>query len=301
MSIRPSIRQWEWTVVGLSVVAMACGPDRGRQLETSLKDRIAETDAEVVAVYLHDLESGDSLAIDAGVVLHAASMMKVSVMIQAFRDVDASRLRLDDELTVTGSFRSVVDGSPYELRVGEDSDTTLYARLGERATVRELVELMITVSSNLATNVLIEHLGADRIQLLNHELEAHSMMLIRGVEDLKAYEAGINNRTNASDMGSLFGAIAEGRAASDSSCRQMIELLARQEFSAGIPAGLPANARVAHKTGRITRINHDGGIVYTGGGERYVLVVLTSGIDDPSVSDRLIADLSDLVYRFIAG
>jgi beta-lactamase class A len=295
-------QQWGSTAVGLSfcvAAAMACGPDRLRLLESSLVDRIAETNAEVVAVYLRDLGSGDTLAIDAGIVLHAASMMKVSVMIQVFRDVDANRIGLDDELTVTNSFRSVVDGSLYLLSAGEDSDATLYVRLGAKATVRELVELMITVSSNLATNILIEHLGADRIQLLNQELGAHSMMLIRGVEDIKAYEAGISNRTTASDMGSLFEAIAERRAASDSSCRQMIEILARQQFNDGIPAGIPKSARVAHKTGMITRINHDGGIVFTDAGKSYVFVVLTSGIDDPAVSDQLIADLSTIAYRSV--
>ena len=277
-------------------LAVACGPDRMTELSARLTDRIDQTAADVVGVYFYDLATGDSLALNAGTTLHAASMMKVLVMIQAFRDIDANLLSLDDAITINNTFHSVVDGSPYQLSAGDDSDSALYARVGGTAKVSDLLKLMITVSSNLAANILIDHLGAQRIQLLAHELEAHSMMMIRGVEDLKAYEAGINNRTTARDMGQLFRLISDGRAASEASCKKMIAILSEQRFNDGIPAGLPAGTKVAHKTGRITLINHDGGILYTRNGKEYVLVVLTSGIDEPAVSDALIADLSRIVY-----
>ncbi len=285
------------SVAAFLMTASSCGSDTLGQLRSQLAERISASDAEVVGLYLLDLNNGDSVALDAGVVLHAASMMKVPVMIQLFRDVDSRTLSLDDSVTLTNTFSSIVDGSPYQLGADDDSDSTLYGRLGEKASLRELVELMITASSNLAANILIQRLGAERIQLLTHELGARSMTVLRGVEDIKAYEAGLNNRTSARDMGILFKAIGDGTAASDSSCRAMIGILAGQEFNDGIPAGLPNGIQVAHKTGSITRINHDGGIVGVGSERSYVLVVLTKGIDEPAVSDELIADLSRVAYR----
>jgi len=287
-------------LTALLIAVPSCGSETTSQLSSQFAARISESGAEVVGLYFHALDNSDSVAIQAGTILHAASMIKVPVMIQLFRDVDSQRLSLEDSIPVVNTFHSIVDGSPYRLSASDDSDSTLYSRLGEKATLGELAELMITVSSNLAASILIERLDAVRIQSLTHELGAHSTVVLRGVEDIKAYEAGMNNTTTARDMGVLLRAIAEGRAASDSSCRQMIEILSRQEFNNGIPAGLPPDILVAHKTGRITRINHDGGIVYFGTNESYVLVVLTGGIDDPALSDRLIADLSRIAYQAVS-
>ena len=221
-------------------------------------------------------------------------------MLQLFRDAEGGVLSLDDKLTITKTFSSIVDGSPYDLGAPDDGDTTLYARLGERESVRKLTELMITVSSNLATNMLIEHVGAPRVQATMRELGADSIAVLRGVEDIKAYEAGLSNTTTARDLGVIFSAIAEGRAASDKSCREMVEIMARQEFNEGIPALLPPGTRVAHKTGSITEIRHDGGIVFVEDGPSFVLVVLTKGIADSEVADRLIADIARMFFERVS-
>jgi len=276
---------------------MACANDGTAGLRAALDARIATAGAEAVGVYFKDLRAGDSVLIDPDVRMHAASMMKVPVMIQLFRDRDAGRLRLDDSVTITKTFRSIVDGSPYDLGAPDDSDTTLYRRVGERESIRYLMDRMITVSSNLATNLLIELVGADRTQATMRELGADSIAVLRGVEDGKAYQAGLNNTTTARDLGVIFSAIAEGRAASLEACGEMIEILERQEFNEGIPAGLPAGVRVAHKTGWITEIQHDGGIVTLPDGRRFVLVVLTRGIADTTAADALIADVSRLAYE----
>jgi beta-lactamase class A len=283
-----------------SVVTGCAGPSRG-SLETAIEHRIARSGAETVGVYFRDLASGDSLLIDADARMHAASMMKVPVLIQLFRDQDAGRLSLDDSVVITKTFRSIVDGSTYDLGAPDDSDTLLYARLGERKSVRSLAERMITVSSNLATNMLIELVGAERVQRTMRELGADSIAVLRGVEDIKAYEAGLSNTTTARDLGAIFAAIAAGTAASAESCREMIAILERQEFNEGIPAGVPSDVPVAHKTGWISGIRHDGGIVTLPDGRRYVLVVLTRGIADVAVADSLIVDVSRLVYDSVAG
>lgn len=281
------------------LLASACSsrPDVS-VLHDQLAARIDSTDADVVGVYFYDLDTGDSLLLNADARMHAASTMKVPVMIQLFRDAEAGA-RLDDSVVVTNTFHSIVDDSPYQLSASDDSDTLLYGRVGQHETVRALIERMITMSSNLATNILIEFGEAQRVQQTMRELGADSIAVLRGVEDMKAYEAGLSNTTTARDLGVIFKAIAQDSAASPASCDSMIAILSRQEFNEGIPAGVPEGTRVAHKTGWITGIRHDGGIVYPDHGEPYVLVVLTRGIDDPAVADKLIADISRSVYQWV--
>lgn len=280
-----------------TVAATACGEAPPPSLRSRVEARIASSGAETVGLYFLDLDSGDSLLVNPDVRVHAASMMKVPVMIQLFRDQEAGHLALDDSVVITRTFRSIVDGSPYDLSAPDDSDTILYRRVGEPESIRELTERMITVSSNLATNILIELVGAERTQRSMRELGADSIAVLRGVEDIKAYEAGLNNTTTARDLGLIFTAIADSRAARPESCREMIAILRRQEFNEGIPSALPGDVRVAHKTGSITRIRHDGGIVYPPERGPYVLVILTRGLDDHDAADRLISDLSRMIYE----
>ncbi len=280
----------------------ACNSGELQELQTRLEARIAEGGAETVGLYFHDLQAGDSLLLGADVRVHAASTMKVPVMIQLYRDQDAGLVDLDDSITITKTFRSIVDGSVYDLGAPDDSDTLLYRRIGERESLRALMERMITVSSNLATNILMEVVGADRTQATMRELGADSIAVLRGVEDGKAYRAGLNNTTTARDLGVIFAAIAQGRAASRSACDEMIAVLLRQEFSDNIPAGLPPGTPVAHKTGWIDQyVTHDAGVVYRPDGSAYVFVVLTSGVVDDDAADLLIADLSRIVWEYATG
>src|SRR5712692_9933720 len=250
-------------------------------LRARIEARIAQAPARAVGLYYRDLTTGDSLTVGSGVRFHAASTMKIPVMIQLFRDRDAGLLSLDDSITITNTFRSIVDSSPYQLDVTDDSDASLYKRLGggQRASIRELIELMETVSSNLATNLLIAKVDAKRANATARALGADSILVLRGVEDGKAYRAGSNNTTTARDLGMLLAAIGNGRAASAASCREMLAILGRQQFNEGIPAGLPPGTRVYHKTGWIGQVvYHDAALVEPAGHGRYVLVVLTGGM-----------------------
>ncbi len=286
-----------FALLGLLPLASAEAQSLGL-LRDELAGRIARAPATTVGLYYHNLTRPDSILIGANLRLHAASTMKVPVMIQIFRDADAGLLRLDDSLPVHATFPSLLDGSPFDVDRADDSDSTLYLRLGGKASVRELLELMITRSSNLATNLLIERVGAERAQGTARSLGAWSIQVLRGVEDGKAYRAGLNNTTTARDLGVLLAAIAQGRAASPASCTEMLAILGRQEFNEGIPAGLPPGTRVAHKTGWIGEVvYHDAAIVHPPRGGSYVLVVLTGGIKEDSVAHSLVADLSRMVYE----
>jgi beta-lactamase class A len=164
-------------------------------------------------------------------------------------------------------------------------------------TLRELCEAMITVSSNFAANLLIERLGAMNIQATAHRLDADGMQVLRGVEDQKAFDKGLNNTTTARALGVLLTKIAMGEAVEKKADAQMIDVLKRQHFHDAIPAGLPEGTPVAHKTGNITKIHHDAAIVY--GPHPYVLVVLVRGIEDQKVSGPLIASISREVWNEI--
>ena len=286
----------------LCVAATAAGAQHLDSLRSAIAARIAQAPAQAVGVYFHDLGSGDTLLVGANMRFHAASTMKVPVMIQLFRDRDAGKLTLDDSVPITNDFRSILDGSPYQLDKADDSDSSLYDLVGQKRTIRQLVELMETVSSNLATNLLIALVEAKRANTTARSLGADSILVLRGVEDGKAYRAGMNNTTTARDLGMLLTALAQYRAASPAACREMLDILGRQHFTEGIPAGLPAGTRVEHKTGWIgSVVYHDAGIVRPTGRAPYVLVVLTGGIKDDSVAYALVRDISHQVYSAVRG
>jgi beta-lactamase class A len=271
--------------------------DASQALRERIFARIAEVTGATIGVAYHDIGGGTLVHVNPDSVFHAASTMKVPVLIEYFRAIDGGRLRADQDLLLVNEFASIVDHSPYSLNAGDDSDSSLYAMAGRRVPIRELAERMITRSSNLATNALIEVVGASRADSTARALGVRSMKLLRGVEDGKAYEAGLSNVTSARDLAVLLDAIETGRAASPASCRAMLEILSRQEHNGEIPAGLPPGTRVAHKTGWITGVLHDAALVYPPGRRPYVLVVLTRGIRDQEIARRLIADISRMVWE----
>ncbi len=294
-----------FAIVALALPPQTAPPRPNPSLDSlgaRITARVAAAAGAVVGVAFRDLASGDELFVNADESFHAASTMKVPVMIESFRQIDAGRLRLDQGILLVNQFGSIVDGSPYSLDPADDSDSALYARVGERVSVRELVDRMITRSSNLATNAVIAVVGAGRANATAHALGARRMNVLRGVEDTKAYEAGRNNTTTARDLAALLAALERGDAASPASTDSMRSILLRQEFNDRIPAGLPPGTRVAHKTGEITAVAHDAAIVYPSGQRApYVLVVLTRGIRDTKVSAALAADISRLIYARALG
>jgi len=267
------------------------------QLEALLQARMAQDPATVGLVY-RDPARREEVRIGAEIRFHAASTMKVPVLIELARRVDAGEYRWDDGIVIHNQFRSIVDGSPYRLDPTDDSDTTLYALEGRTLPLAGLARLMIVRSSNLATNLLIGELDPRRVDATAHRLGADSIAVLRGVEDGKAYQRGLNNTTTALDLAILLESIAAGRAVSASGTDSMRAMLLDQEFNDGIPAGVPAGVPVAHKTGEITAIAHDAAIVYPPGRSPYVLVILTRGYTKRDAAARLMADLSAIVYRW---
>ena len=280
----------------LAVLVSTSAAAQTSGLAAEIQRQVDQVPNAVVGVAFHDLQTGDTLFLRADESFHAASTMKVPVMIELFRRVDAGTLSLDQGIPLANQFTSIADGSTYSLNASDDSDSLAYTLVGKRVTLKDLIEHMITRSSNLATNALIELVGAKNANETAHKLGANNIKVLRGVEDTPAFRAGMNNTTTARDLAVLLEAIETGRAASHKSCDTMREILARQEFNEEIPAGLPPGTKVAHKTGWITGVLHDAAVVYPPNRKPYVLVVLTRDIPDEKIARALIADVSRIVW-----
>lgn len=268
----------------------------GSGLEQQIASRIGRDPAALVGIAYLDLATGESLLVNADSVMHAASTMKLPVMMRLYREADARQLSLERRLLLINQFSSIVDGSRYSLDSTVDGDTAMYHYIGDSVTVHELIRHMITRSSNLATNTLIALANADSVNTMMRSLGAVHMRVLRGVEDQKAFDAHLNNTATARDLATLLRALETGRAASATATTGMRQILMAQEFNDGIPAGLPPGVSVAHKTGSITGIAHDAAIVYPPGRPPYVLVVLTRGVRSEAAADSLIADISRDIY-----
>jgi len=258
-------------------------------LEKAIKDSGAE-----VAVAFQTLDGQLQWFVNPDQSFHAASTMKVAVMIELFHQVQQGKARLEEPLLVRNEFKSLADGSPFSLDPGDDSEKELYQAVGTTRTLRELNELMITVSSNLATNLLMDRLGIANIRAGVARLNASGLEVVRDLEDGKAFEQGRNNTTTARALLVLMQAIADGRAVDRASSAQMAAVLERHSYNDDILAGLPPGTRVGHKAGEITKIRHDAAIVYAP--RPYVLIVLTRGLADGAQAAALIAAISRQLY-----
>jgi beta-lactamase class A len=251
----------------------------------------------LVAVAYQHLGTGAVFSLNDREHFHAASTMKVPVMMAFFDAVDRRAMRLAEPVPVRNEFHSIMDGSAFALDPKEDGDPDLYQSQGQSLPLEELIRRMIVRSSNLATNLLIEKIGASTVVDLMRRLEAYDIQILRGVEDDKAYEAGMNNAVTAHDLRLILKALADGKTFSAASSAKMIDILKAQEFNEKIPAGLPPGTPVAHKTGDITGVHHDAAIVFPPGEKPYVLVVLTAGFVDEKEADRTIAEISRAVWN----
>jgi beta-lactamase class A len=292
---------------------------RTQAVEKAVDRALRHTGSTTVAVAYLDLANGNQVLRNETLHFHAASTMKVPVMIAAWAAVDRGEMALDQQVPVRNEFRSIVDGSRFHLEPADDGDPELYAAVGGTRPLGELIRRMIVRSSNLATNLLIDLLGASRVADVMRQIGAFSVQVLRGVEDEKAFKAGFNNEITAADLTLLLGAIARAAASpaappaappdagsgeplaapvvSHRAATAMLEVLKGQEFNEKIPAGLPPETPVAHKTGDIVGIHHDAGIVFPPGEAPYVLVVLTTGFDKEETANRFIADLSRAIWK----
>jgi beta-lactamase class A len=226
--------------------------------------------------------------------------MKLAVLLAVFRQIDRGELSLDAPVHVRNRFTSIVNQQTFMLDLGRDADPDVYGHLGKTMTVRELAYWMITKSSNLATNLLVDVIGIRTVQLALDELEIDGLRILRGVEDQAAFEANLNNEVTANGLMKLLRIIADGKAYSKQASEEMLSIMLDQQYRSGIPAGLPKAARIAHKTGNISTVHHDAGIVYLDGRKPYVLVILTQFAAETG-RGTAVAEVSRDIFTTLAG
>jgi beta-lactamase class A len=264
------------------------------QLETF----ISQFKDKSIGVAMYNLQTQKEIHINADELMHPASTMKVPIMMEVFRQAHKGLLSFDEHLKIINSFKSIVDESEFELEVADDSETTLYKRIGETESIRELTRLMIVRSSNLASNLLLEKVGIARVDAFLKELGITDMTVIRGLEDKKAYRLNINNSASARSSTMMMRLITEGKVISRAACDEMIQIMLSQEFNESIPALLPPSVKVAHKTGWTGLFFHDTGIVFPINRKPYAITIFTHGFpeDNENEAHACMAQISKIIY-----
>ena len=265
-------------------------------LADDLNGLIKNSGVAEVGLAAHRLGRGEEIFINPDMSFHPASTMKICVMVEVFHQSREGLFSLNRSIPIKNEFISIADGSSYSLSLNDDSESELYQSIGQRMTVRELVRRMITVSSNLATNILIELVTADRTTKFMRELGAEGLIIRRGVEDNKAFKLGLNNAVTARGFKQILVKLAKKEVLSSEDSEEMIDILAGQQFNEMIPDRLPDRVRTAHKTGWTGEYFHDVGIIYPPDTGEFVLVILTRGFQKETDAHPFIASLAKTIY-----
>ncbi|MDI6848788.1 MAG: class A beta-lactamase-related serine hydrolase [Candidatus Saccharicenans sp.] len=214
----------------------------------------------------------------------AASLIKIPIMVACFKAAEDGLLNLEQKYVLRRQDR--VGGSGLLRRM----------KNGRTFTFSELVDYMVTQSDNIATNVIINHLGFDYIRKVFEELGLKDTVLDRLMMDFRAREEGLGNYTSAREMTELLEMIYHGRCLSAWISEKCLDVLKRQRINDRLPRFLPREARVAHKTGQEREVCHDAGIVFSPNGD-YIITVLVRTWTGPLTTKTFIARLSSYFYR----
>jgi beta-lactamase class A len=278
---------------------MAAGADHlNPSVSDQLQQLIKRSRAADVGLAAHRIANGEEILIKPDMAFHPASTMKVCVMMEVFRQARLGAFSLTDLVPVYNQFASIADGSSYSLKAEDDSEKGLYARVGETASFYELVLRMITLSSNLATNILLEHVSPQQVTAFMRELGTDDLIVRRGVEDNQAYRRGMNNSATARGFMLILLKLAKREIVSSADSDAMINILAQQRRNEMIPALLPRGTRIAHKTGWTGDYHHDIGLIYPSNGEPFVLSILTKGYAEADEQDahEFVASIAKTIH-----
>lgn len=251
------------------------------------------------ALFFEDLNNPEvQITINPDTVFHAASTMKTPVMIEVFKQAEEGLFSVYDSIRIENKFYSIVDSSEFSLDLDPDADDPYERRVGEMATIYDLTHAMITYSSNIATNLIIQLVGAENTTQTMRELGAENIQVLRGVYDMKAFDRGLSNRTTARDLAIILKSIASGEVLNEEASQLMVEILEDQFYKDIIGGSLPDEAIVASKSGFITGVRHDSGIVFLPDGRSYILVYLSKEVPDEDQSVKTGAQISKMVYDY---
>lgn len=220
-------------------------------------------------------------------VFPSASVIKVPMLVELMFQRDEGRLSLDEVFRLREADKVAGSGVLKELHEGL------------QVTLRDLAVLMIILSDNTATNLVVDRIGMENVNERMRGLGLKSITLARKMYDWERQRLGQENLITPHEMMHLLCAIAAGRISSKSTSEEMVDIMARQQYRDKIPLLLPKDTRVANKTGSISRVTHDTGVVYAPKGP-FVLCVLASEVEDVRRAERAIAEVSLAVYNDFA-
>jgi beta-lactamase class A len=269
------------------------------QLRTGIEAAARRAELTRVAVAFHDLGGGQRFSFEGEQLFHAASTFKAAVLLALLREVMMGRVQLDDKLQVRNRFLGLTDGVPFRVQRDRDADAKVHRALGRSLSMRELAHAMITRSSNLATNLLLDFLTPALVQETMAAAGIGGLIVRRGVEDIVAHEQGINNEASAEGLVALFLAFLREDLLSSALQQEAIQILLEQEFGNMIPARLPRGVKVAHKTGEISTHAHDAGLVMVDGAPPYAVAILTESEPGSERRQTAVAEISELVFRHL--
>jgi beta-lactamase class A len=266
------------------------------QMRKDIVAEFAKQPTGTFAVVFEDLSTGEQFLMNAHESFHAASTIKTAFLIETYKQAAAHKFSLSDSILIHNDFKSIADESIYHLDSTDDSEKDLYRRIGEKETIYNLLFRMITESSNFSTNLIVDLIGAKNANQTMRSIGAKDIQALRGVEDNKAFDLGMNNTVTAYDLMIIFDHLAKGTVVNKKACKAMIKILMHQQLREKIPAKLPTDVKVANKTGSIEKISHDSGIVFLPDGRKYVLVLLSGGVEDENSVNETLANVSRIIY-----
>ncbi|WP_026210576.1 serine hydrolase [Flexithrix dorotheae] len=298
----------KFTYLLFLIIALAgCGKqaetqeEKRQKLANEIKKTFAEVKGDFALAYISLDNPSDSLLINAYEEFHAASTMKTPVMIEVYKQANEGKLNLDDSIMIYTRFKSIVDTSTFILDSSSDSEKTLFEKEGQLWPLRDVMYKMIIESSNLGTNLLVEMVDAKNITQTMRELGAPKINVLRGVEDIKAYRKGLSNSTTAYDLMKIFEGLGNGTVVNKDASEEMIDILLDQKYNEIIPAKLPQDVKVAHKTGWITGVHHDSALLMLPNGKKYVLVLLSKNLEDEAKGVEALATASKLLFDYVVS
>lgn len=298
-STRSLVQSTIITLIMIGIVS-ACTSTQQPSLREQVLAVTDTVDGTIAIAYINLQDPSDTLFIKADEMFHAASTMKTPVLIEAYKQVEAGGMSINDSILVHNTFTSIADGTEFSVERDRDSGKEMHDKIGQMMPIREILYDMTINSGNLSTNIIIDRLGAENVNQTMRKLGAANIEVLRGVEDMKAFEAGLSNRTSAKDLAVIFEHLAIGTAVSEEASNDMIDILLDQRFTEMIPAHLPEDVRVAHKTGWITGVVHDSGIVFLPDGRKYVLVILSKDLTENEIGTQAGARISKIVYDWFS-
>jgi len=286
------------------LIVVSCKKDKSNsfeELEISIHHQLSTIEGDIALAFTDLSLETPPLFINVNDVFHAASTMKVPVMIELYKQQRAGDLSLQDSIKISNQFTSIVDGSSYQLNIHDDSDDIVYKYIDNTLTIHELIIAMITVSSNLATNILIELVSAKKVNETMRSFGTTNMTILRGVEDQKAFDKGLSNTTTAKDLNVIMKGLALQSFLGSKECDAMISILKQQKWNDMIPKYLPHHVDIAHKTGAITGVHHDAAIIYLPNGGAYTLILLSKNLKNFEKGTEQLAKISKTIYDFMAS